>query len=299
MKQAILLHNPGAGDENHVQEDLTKAIIKNGFGCTYFSIKEEEWKNHLEYADFAIVAGGDGTVKTVAKELLKKNALEKKIPIALLPMGTANNLAKNFNIEKSIDVNLSIKRWLNPKLQPFDVGVVISEENSEFFLESFGLGIFPHLIKQMKDKSDKKKNLTANEEITFALKVLKDMILSEPSVACELQFNNQTIEGKYLLVEVMNIKTIGPNLLLAPHAVTDDGLFNIALIEEKQRNLFTTHLNNLISGKPSRFDYINYHTKTLTLNTQTKSMHLDDQLIKPYLNPIKVEVREKVIDFMV
>ena len=58
-------------------------------------------------------------------------------------------------------------------------------------------------------------------------------------------------------------------------------------------------MNNLIEGKASRFDYITYSTKELTLNCDTKSMHVDDKMIVPFENPIKLEVREKVLEFMI
>lgn len=41
MKQAILLHNPGAGDEDHLKSDLVECIENEGYTCVYFSVKKE------------------------------------------------------------------------------------------------------------------------------------------------------------------------------------------------------------------------------------------------------------------
>ena len=60
----------------------------------YQSCKEKKWKKVLKKpCDIVAVAGGDGTVGKVARELI-----EKRIPIAVLPLGTANNIAKSLGI---------------------------------------------------------------------------------------------------------------------------------------------------------------------------------------------------------
>src|SRR5690606_8796775 len=125
MQQAILLHNPGAGDEDHLKSDLVKAIEAAGFGCVYFSVKKEDsWKQQLDQADFAVIAGGDGTVRRVVKELVQRTVLEKKLPIALLPMGTANNLSKTLGLDNELDRKGHIKNWKKNKLKRFDIGVI-------------------------------------------------------------------------------------------------------------------------------------------------------------------------------
>src|SRR4051812_7704662 len=119
MKVVKLLHNPGAGDEEHSKKELVKLIEANGFECNYSSVKKD-WTNFEPEPDFLVIAGGDGTVRKVTKELLEQNLVNKKFPIALLPLGTANNIAKTLGIageKESI-----IQSWHRARLKKYDVG---------------------------------------------------------------------------------------------------------------------------------------------------------------------------------
>src|SRR5437762_678242 len=149
MKRITLVHNPTAGDEEHSKKELKNLIEENGFECRYLSTKEKDWKEIKSNTDILMIAGGDGTVRKVTKELLKKKLLEHIWPIALLPVGTANNIAKALGVDGSSEEIISSLRHAEPK--KFDVGKVTNIEDEEFFLESLGYGIFPYLMKEMKN----------------------------------------------------------------------------------------------------------------------------------------------------
>src|SRR4051794_8685614 len=103
MKTVKLLHNPGAGDEGHTKDELITQIRAAGYNCEYASVKGWLWDNLTDKIDFVIVAGGDGTVRKVTKALLDRKVLAKTFPIALLPLGTANNISKTLQITGSTE----------------------------------------------------------------------------------------------------------------------------------------------------------------------------------------------------
>ncbi len=175
MTLAQLLHNPGAGDEEHDKEDLISLIRANGFECRYSSTKKKILKNLDPDIDFLIVAGGDGTLRTVAKELVERKVIEKIWPIGLLPLGTANNIAKTLELEGETED--LIKTWHQGKFKNFDIGKIHDFDEAYFFLESFGFGVFPYLMMQMK-KLGKEKIDDPDEKIKTALHVLHEIILS-------------------------------------------------------------------------------------------------------------------------
>src|SRR5690606_31268455 len=102
IKHAQLLHNPKAGDCDHMKEDLIKAIASCGFTCRYISTKEKGWDRFKSKTMLVVIAGGDGTVRQVLKRLLKRRVLDKRLTIALLPAGTANNFAKTLGISTTL-----------------------------------------------------------------------------------------------------------------------------------------------------------------------------------------------------
>lgn len=300
MEQTILLHNPGAGDEDHLNTELVKSIEQEGYGCVYFSVKKDDnWKDQLDQADFAVVAGGDGTIRRVVKELVSRNALAKKIPIAILPMGTANNMSKTLGIDNELDREIHINNWKKSKRQRFDLGVIKSPDTTDFFMESAGYGLFPNLMQAM-EAVDKRKVDSAKDELKLALRELHKLILEADAEPYTLKTEGKTYTGKCLLLEVMNIQSIGPNLMLAPNASTDDGVFDVVFVNEEQREEYAHYIQQLIDEDPdAMFSYNSFEAKELTIDCSSKYMHLDDEQILPLKNPLALEVRENVLEFLV
>src|SRR5262245_41140986 len=82
----LLIHNPKAGDRNHSKKQLMSRLRKYGLQAFYQSIKECGWKQAFKKpVDVVIAAGGDGTVHKTAWEIM-----DSGIPLAILPLGTAN-----------------------------------------------------------------------------------------------------------------------------------------------------------------------------------------------------------------
>lgn len=299
MKQSILLHNPSAGDEQYLKSDIIQQTEKEGFGCIYYSIKKDDsWAQQFDHADFAIVAGGDGTVKRVAKELVKRTIIDKRIPLAVLPMGTANNLAFALGIDSCKNYKHHIKKWKKSTIQPFDVGTLQNVSGTDFFLEGAGFGLFPILIQQM-DNIIKKDPKKAEYKLNLAYETLHSLILDSPGENYWLKTDDEVLEGRCILLEVMNIPSIGPNLLLAPNASMNDGLLDVVLVEEDQREEFAAYIKKLIKGKTSSFPLKTFKTKAISIDYKGTYMHIDDELLLTLQGPITIEVRKNVLDFVV
>ena len=91
--RVTLIHNPQAGDsEQHSADDFLAWITAAGHTVTCQSSKGDQWHKVLDDpGDLVAVAGGDGTIGAVAGRLLGR-----RVPIAVLPLGTANNISKVF-----------------------------------------------------------------------------------------------------------------------------------------------------------------------------------------------------------
>src|SRR5690349_12611797 len=80
MKNIQLLHNPAAGEGQYSKKDLLRIICSEGHECSYSSTKKEGWECLTnEQPDFIAVAGGDGTVRKLARELLNRKVLDPSI----------------------------------------------------------------------------------------------------------------------------------------------------------------------------------------------------------------------------
>src|SRR5438876_2200919 len=132
----LLIHNPKAGDREHSKKQLLASLTRSGHQAFYQSIKKRGWKQAFEKpVDLVIAAGGDGTVHKTAWQLL-----DSGIPLAILPLGTANNLARSLGFTGSVEEILQSVHC--GKGQPFDVGVARTASRTEYFLEAAGGGLF-------------------------------------------------------------------------------------------------------------------------------------------------------------
>src|SRR5690554_437342 len=97
-----ILHNPKAGEQDNTKNELVRLVKPLGFSCDYTSVKKREWHNFKRDALLLVVVGGDGTVRAVAQRILNRKLLEKRLPMLLLPAGTANNMAATLGISSAL-----------------------------------------------------------------------------------------------------------------------------------------------------------------------------------------------------
>lgn len=298
MKKTVLLHNPGAGGGEHDIEEIRSLIERNGFECSYSSVKEKGWKDLEEGIDFLIVAGGDGTVKKIAKRILEQKKDDKKWPIALLPMGTANNIATTLNI-KRIPREELIRSWHNDKRLSYDVGKISGVDDAKFFFENFGYGLFPHMIEKMMDRK-LSEGETPEQNIKASLEMFRDLVYSYPLTKCTIETDGMDHSGKFLMAEIMLSRLIGPNVLLSPHSQLNDGLFDIVLLTENDKEKFSSYLNGKINGMEEEHDFARIKAKKIKIKWSGDDMHVDDTITKIEAGKeVKIEIVSDALQFLV
>lgn len=302
MKFAKLLHNPLAGEGNFDKDELISMIQSAGFGCSYSSTKKDGWeKIESKEIDFIILAGGDGTVRKVAESLLNKTLLDRKYPIGLLPMGTANNIAKTLGIPRN-DPHQVIGSWNENRIKKYDVGRIYGIKKSKFFLESFGVGLFIELMLQMekREKDNKDNKESVEKSLQTALEVLRDLIADARARYCRINLDGVVHKGNYLMVEVMNTVSIGPKLNLAPFADPSDGEFEVVMVTESEREKFIAYVDSMIQGKdePPFFNIVK--ARKLEIFWDGSRAHVDDEVVEiKNESSIKIELMHGVLEFFI
>jgi diacylglycerol kinase (ATP) len=293
MKFAKLLHNPGAGDKAHSAKALTEQIKAAGFDCSHESSKTVDGDDLTPHAmDFVVLAGGDGTVRKIAKYLLKEN-----LPIGLIPMGTANNIARTLAIPK--DINAIIQSWKKETTRSFDIGRVYGSGKRQFFLEGVGFGVFPQLMKEMK-KQNKESIKDPKKKIKTAIELLHDIVKTYKAKTCKLKIDGIKYSGKFILAEVMNIRSIGPNLNLAPFADPGDGYFEVVLIPEQKRSDFLKYLETKADDNERLTFFHTISANKLEMRWKGCAMHIDDELIKREKpDRVKIVLQHDALRFLV
>ncbi len=275
MKIIQLVHNPSAGKQEHSRESLMKSLKREGYSVKYVSTDDENWKDFIKHKPEVIyVAGGDGTVHKVASVLVETEYTET--PVHIIPLGTANNIALSLPVTFPSHNDLFMQR----QLRDLDYGVTTGVNGDTYFFESAGIGLFPALMKEIKER---KKKLSPEEELNWILEVLLKMSKDFKAFKAKLKFDGVRLKGSFLLIEVMNIQYLGPNLNFAPGADASDGYFDLIMIPEKRRPQMINYLQKLISGEHSTQDLKSFlktvKIKKVSLKSKASEMHIDDELI--------------------
>ena len=303
MKVAQVLHNPSAGDGENSDKELITAIEAEGYKCSYLSTKDKNWEKKdfdqiaSKDVEFVVVAGGDGTVRKLAHELLDRKLIDKKLTIGLLPFGTANNIAKTLGIRGEPEE--IIRGWREHEIKKFDVGRIEGIKKHKFFIESYGHGVFPRLMKEMK-KLDKSQFESPEQKITTALQLLYHIIKNYKPKICKLNIDGKDYTGKFLLVEIMNTSSIGPNLHLAPFADPGDGFFEVTLITENQRQEFASYVKGKLEGKEEAPFFTAFKAKKLQIFWEGTALHADDEhILLDDPTDVLIEVQSGLLEFLV
>lgn len=296
MKSVKLYYNATAGEGVHSKAGLIRQIRDAGYRVTGASSKSTSVRDAGEDADVLVVAGGDGTVRKACLDLLHM-PIKQSRPIGLLALGTANNIALTLKISKY--VGQVIRSWSRHRLKRFDVGRIDGPKGSDFFIEAFGFGLFPGLMRRM-ERLLAAVELSAADELSQALKLLAAMVQNYEAARCKVMLDDREYEGKYIMAEVMNIRSLGPRLVLAPGADPGDGRFDVLLVSERQRARLLAYLEKLAQGIRARFPFRTIKARRITIRWEGNDMHIDDQLNRKYV-PVtyKVSLLDGMLDFLV
>jgi len=171
-----------------------------------------------ERPDLLLVAGGDGTVRVVCAELAGTG-----IPVAVLPGGTGNLLARNLGI--SLELEVALAALLDGSERRIDsVRVDGDELSSDRFLVMAGLGLDAAIIDDAPDELKKRVGWAA-----YVVSTLKN--LNHPSVRVEITVDDQpAVRRRARTVVIGNVGTLQANIPLLPDAEPDDGLIDVVVL---------------------------------------------------------------------
>jgi diacylglycerol kinase family enzyme len=105
------------------------------------------------------------------------------------------------------------------------------------------------------------------------------------------------LSGDYLLVAALNVGQIGPRVELAPHADPCDGLLDLVLVREDDREALGSYLDALADGERTSLHVPVRRVRRLAVGWPSEGGHLDDELWPRNAdgkgqeeNPVSIEV---------
>ena len=266
------MHNPTAGNGRHSSDALLALLVEAGHDAAYQSAKAKGFAAALEEpAELVVVAGGDGTVGKVAKRLSGRGT-----PIAILPLGTANNVATSLGVSGS--PRELIAGWPAARRRRVRLGVVRGPWGERRFLEGVGLGLFAWTIRRMRARKRQGGDPEGREKIERALQVVREVLRSYKPRCWEVALDGEDVSGDYLAVEAMNMRCVGPNLVLAPGADPGDDRLDVVLVAERDLERLEAYLSGRLRGSASPPRLAVRRARSVRLAWDPRATHVDDKV---------------------
>jgi diacylglycerol kinase family enzyme len=218
-----LFHNPSAGGGKFKKKELMTALRLGGLRPRYVSTKGKRLKKALADAKgLVVVAGGDGTVARVIAQMP-----DRGVPIAILPMGSANNIARSFGVAGQ---PYELAEILHPLYwQRFSMGVVRGPWGRRRFVEAVGLG---PLARMMKMPS---LDVSGVESLRGGRNALRKIMRTAKPLDIDVTIDGRPVADSILAIEIMKIVYTGPGLPLAPSADPADRVLEVICVRPGER----------------------------------------------------------------
>ncbi len=287
MKKVLLLINPksrsGADSIVHATEHLST------LGYSIINNPHEESQNpnqlvekHAQDISFVVVGGGDGSVNMVLPSLVKN-----QVPLVVIPLGTANNLARHYDL--SNDIKEALKIIETGTILQIDLGIV----NDIYFVNVVGLGLSTNVNDTVPSKL---KRLFG----AFAF-VLTALYLSTKIRPFKLtiEADGKTYVRRSWQISVVNGRHYGNGLTVKPDASLLDGKLHALSTEVAKWWQGFLLIPALISGRYKKdHDVSLFEAETIKLSTKRKLKIDVDGDIKTH-TPANFRVHRKALKIMV
>lgn len=218
----LLVINPisGGSDKVDIIKDIQEIALKQQATLEVYQTTGDDDEKHIKNLvekksiDRILVAGGDGTIQLVAKAIEGLN-----IPIGIIPAGSANGLASNFNLPETLENQ--VKLIFGDHFIDMDVISV----NGHLCVHIADIGINAHLIKNYEDSSLRGK-------LGYALQTIPTLIESDLPYHFSININGEIIQKEGIMIAIANANQFGTGAVINPEGKMNDGIFEVLIFKK-------------------------------------------------------------------
>lgn len=283
MENVAFIINPFSAKKNY-QPFLNE--LKNKIGNPLYCVSEsipgtdEFIRTHFDNVDIFVAIGGDGTISTVAKNLISTDKI-----LAIFPAGSGNGFSNETRFSKNLDELLEkIKAKQSRKIDTFTV-------NDRLSINVSGTGFDGKVVKEFEKTSRGFKNyIKVSLKTFFNYKPIKVTFFDEEYK----QYN-----GRYLMLNIANTRQFGNNAYIAPKASKSDGLVDMVLVKKFPLTYSALFAFRMFTKRLKDDEYVTYlPVSEISFKVNTKNWHLDGEFNK-IESPINVKVQPASLNILV
>jgi diacylglycerol kinase (ATP) len=267
--QAKLIANPGSGtssDRGKLLEQVTLCLKEHGIEVDVAVAKPKERaipiarKAVQDGYKLIIGMGGDDTIEAIIRGMAGSKAR-----LAMIPVGTANNLAKSLGIPESVDQACAL--IADGNMRKLDMGQVKMKNGTKLpFFELVMVGIGSALYPDALHASKGKKLIPSLQG------AIRTVLTHEtkPKITIEMD-GESSVRVETMLAVVSNVPLIGPNMLMYPDASMEDGLLDISLYPNFSKAELLAYTARTMDDTPPDDGKIQrYRAQTIKIKTSPK-----------------------------
>ncbi len=214
--RALLIVNPGSRQgATAALDDGLERLRGAGFSVEYYlSHSPEESRRAVherrDQLDLVIVGGGDGTISSMAQTLY-----ECQLPLAILPLGTANDLARSLGLPSELEG--AFDAIAVNRRRRIDLGVV----NDHYFFNVANLGLGVQVTEELTDEVKKQWGVFSYLKAFFAA------MARVRQFRVRLRVDGKRQKLRSIQLAVGNGRYYGGGNVIRDCAQIDDGLLSL------------------------------------------------------------------------
>lgn len=267
--RALLVINPGSRRGRDCAAAVKQACVRAGLAASAVipSNRHDVSRTILHHAatvDCIIVAGGDGTLNAAAQGLLQSG-----LPLGIIPMGTANDLARTLELPADLDACVDV--IARGRQRRIDVGLV----NERPFFNVASIGLSTTLAKELTYETKRRLG-----RLGYAFAAMKSLARARPFHAT-IETPSDTVDVKTLQIAIGNGHFYGGGMSVEESALIDDGRLDLYSLEVSNAWKLALMLRSFRHGRHSAWDEVrSIQGRNFTVRTRRpRAINADGEIV--------------------
>jgi diacylglycerol kinase (ATP) len=230
-----------------------------------------------------VVAGGDGTIDSVAGVMVGSSAT-----LGIIPTGTRNNVAFNLGVPGTIPEAVALLR--QGRRLKIDVGHLRSGKSSRWFLEAAALGLLSDLYPAADNLQHGDLGQIGNLLSTF--------VASTPSRMQAHLGDRQRFDADAFMVLIANMPYMGPRLQVAPQISCRDSRLDVFIFSDMTKLDLISYAVRSAAGPVEDAHVKQYRVSELSIRSKPQVPVLADGVLLEE-GPVTVKVHPRALSVIV
>ena len=180
--------------------------------------------------EHVVSVGGDGTSNEVLNGLMQAwTEGSRNTNMGIICIGRGNDFGYGFGIPTGLHEGFQILQKNQPRYM--DVGLIVGGDypQGRYFGNGVGIG-FDTVV-----GFEAAKLTYIHGFLNYVVAALRTIFLYFQAPTLRIEYDNKVIAQPSLMVSIMNGRRMGGGFMMAPSAVTDDGLLNLCIVGQLSR----------------------------------------------------------------